>query len=618
MLQTHSKTSDITNRILAPCRTFSLHQLQRITTLAFITSLVIVAQSIFAPVLKAEPDERPNVILIMTDDMGYGDVGIQGNTMITTPNLDAFARQSLRMTDFHVDPTCSETRAALMAGRYSCRTGVWHTIEGRSILRDDELTMAQVFDNSGYATGIFGKWHLGDNYPYRPRDRGFQTEVIHGGGGVSQTPDFWGNNYFDDTYFRNGRTEKETGYCTDVFFNKTMEFIKENRDKPFFAYLATNAAHGPYRCEKKYSQPYLDKGVESTMSSFYGMITNIDDNVGRLREKLKEWDLEDNTILIFTSDNGTARGMLKPDKMKSGEYEWVGFNGGLRGTKSSNQEGGHRVPFYIRWPDGKIGGDKEVSTLTAQFDLLPTFIDICDLKLPREVEFDGKSLKELWLDPSKKTDLEDRTLIVHSQRIDNPEKWRKCSIMKQNWRLQNGKYLYDLSTDLAQEKDIAKQHPEVVKELRDSYEAWWASVSTRFSEYVRIPLGGETEPNVLLTCQDWHATKGDVPWNQGKIKADPVANGYYAVDVEQAGNYEVVLRCRPEGVDYQFKAGEAKVTVGEVEETVTFLKDQDAITLSMTLPKGPAMLQTYITEGKGKEKQTRGAYYIEVNRIPER
>ena len=617
MLNFIIKKPENTQRVLG-CRAIRSRYLRhRITTLAIIASLAIIFQALYVPAAKAQAGKRPNVILIMTDDMGYGDVGIQGNTMITTPHLDALAKQSVRMTDYHVDPTCAETRAALMTGRYSCRTGVWHTINGRSILRADEMTMAEVFSNSGYATGIFGKWHLGDNYPFMPRDRGFQTEVIHGGGGVSQTPDFWGNNYFDDTYFRNGKTEPETGYCTDVFFNKTLEFIEENREKPFFAYLATNAAHGPYRCEKKYSQPYLDKGLEKTMSSFYGMITNIDDNVGRLREKLAEWDLEDNTILIFTSDNGTARGMLKPDAIKSGKYEWIGFNGGLSGTKSSKLEGGHRVPFYVRWPAGNISGDKEVSTLTAQFDLLPTFIDLCNLEAPREVEFDGQSLKDLWLDPNKKTELVDRTLIVHSQRVETPKKWKDCSVMKQNWRLINGKYLYDLSTDRAQKKDIAKKHPEMVAELRGSYDAWWDSVSERFSEYVRIPLGGEAAPNVLITCHDWHATEGEVPWNQGKIKADIVCNGYWAVDVEQAGNYEIVLRVRPEGVDYQFKAGEAKVTVGELEETVSFPKGQDAITLSMKLPKGSSFMQTYITEGVGKEKQTRGAYYVEVNRVPE-
>ena len=422
---------------------------------------------------------KPNVILIMTDDMGYGDVGINGNTMLKTPHLDELATQSVRMTDFHVDPTCAETRAALMTGRYSCRTGVWHTINGRSILREDELTMAEVFEHNGYATGIFGKWHLGDNYPFMPWHRGFQESLIHGGGGVTQTPDLWRNDYYDDTYFRNGKPEPQKGYCTDVFFDATLEFVNQNRDKPFFAYLATNAAHGPYLCPDKFSQPYLDQGVEKTMSAFYGMIASIDENVGKLCKKLTEWDLDRDTILIFMSDNGTARGMLKPAALEKG-YAWTGFNGGFSGTKSSNQEGGHRIPFFVRWPAGKIGGGNENATLTSHFDLLPSFVDMCELKMPREVKFDGQSLKELWLTPDGETDLTNRTLVVHSQRVETPVKWKRCSVMKQNWRLINGKYLYDLETDRAQKKDISKQHPKIVAELRSSYDAWWDSVLKNF------------------------------------------------------------------------------------------------------------------------------------------
>ncbi len=558
----------------------------------------------------AKTTRKPNVILIMTDDMGYGDVGIHGNIMLKTPNLDQLAKQSVRMTDFHVDPTCAETRAALMTGRYSSRTGIWHTVNGRSILRKDELTMADVFASNGYATGIFGKWHLGDNHPYLPRDRGFQTTFIHGGGGVTQTPDYWGNDYFDDTYFRNGQPEPQKGYCTDVFFDATLDFVRENKDKPFFAYLATNAAHSPYRCPKKYSDFYADQGVEKTMALFYGMIANIDENVGRLRDKLEEWELDRDTILIFTTDNGTACGVLKANARKNG-YEWTGFNGGLSGTKGSNLEGGHRVPFFVRWPAGKIAGGKEVSTLTAQFDLLPTLIDLCELEMPREVDFDGQSLKAIWLDPDEKTTHKDRTLVVHSQRIETPEKWRRCSVMNQNWRLINGKHLYDLETDRAQKNDIAEEHLEVVEKLRNSYDAWWDSVSTRFSEYVRIPLGTETESDVLLTCHDWHATQGGAPWNQEMIKADLASNGYWSVDVKEAGNYEITLRARPKGVTCKFQAGEARVKVGTVEHSVTVKEGQDAIRMSIELPQGPALLQTWISEGE----KVRGAYYVHISKL---
>jgi arylsulfatase A-like enzyme len=202
----------------------------------------------------------PNVVLVVTDDQGYGDLGCHGNPILRTPNLDALYRQSVRLTDFHVGPTCAPTRASLMTGRYCNRTGVWHTIMGRSLLRRDEVTMADVFAAGGYRTGIFGKWHLGDNYPFRPQDRGFHEVLVHGGGGVGQTPDTWGNDYFDDTYLHNGTPEKFSGYCTDVWFDGAMRFIEANRDRPFFAYLATNAPHSPYNVSERYSRPLQGQG----------------------------------------------------------------------------------------------------------------------------------------------------------------------------------------------------------------------------------------------------------------------------------------------------------------------------------------------------------------------
>ena len=252
---------------------------------------------------------QPNIILIMTDDQGYGDVGALGNTMIRTPNLDKLAGESVRLTNFHVDPTCAPTRAALMTGKYSSRTGVWDTFGGRSIVARDETMMPKLLADAGYATGMFGKWHLGDNYPFRPEDKGFQHVVQHGGGGVGQTPDYWGNNYFDDTYWVNGTLTKFKGYVTDVWFDEALQFIEKNSKQPFFAYIATNAPHGPFFVDEKYSNPYADKGVVSPMAEFYGMIENIDENMGRLDAKLTELGLHENTVVIFMTDNGTAAGV---------------------------------------------------------------------------------------------------------------------------------------------------------------------------------------------------------------------------------------------------------------------------------------------------------------------
>ncbi len=367
----------------------------------------------------------PNVILIITDDQGYGDLACHGNPIVKTPNLDKLHAESIRLTNFHVDPTCSPTRSALMTGRYSSRVGVWHTVMGRSLLRKDEVTMANLFAANSYQTGMFGKWHLGDNYPYRPQDRGFREVLTHGGGAISNTPDWWGNNYFDDTLRHNGAWEKQKGYCTDVFFAAATRFIEQNKDRPFFAYIPTNAPHAPYNVPEKFSKPYVDKGVPQPRANFYGMITCIDENVGRLMAMLKERGLEQNTIVIYMTDNGSAI----PVNEKTGD----GFSAGMRAFKGSEYDGGHRVPCFIRWP-GTLTGGRDVSKVTAHIDLLPTLIDLCSLKKPDKVEFDGKSLRQLLA--NDKPDWPERTLFVHSQRIDHPEKWRKSALscMTDRWR----------------------------------------------------------------------------------------------------------------------------------------------------------------------------------------
>ena len=282
---------------------------------------------------RAAAPTPPNIVLIMTDDQGYGDLGSTGNPIVKTPHLDRLAAESSQLTDYHVAPTCSPTRAALLTGRWTNRTGVWHTVNGRSMLRENEVTVAQMLKDRGYATGIFGKWHLGDNYPYRPQDRGFTEAYHHGGGGVGQTPDLWDNAYFDGHYFHNGRLVAAKGFCTDVFFAEAQRFIREcaARRQPFFAYVAPNAPHSPFHAPQEYLDRYRDQ--KPAVAAFFAMIANIDDNVGRLRAFLREAGLETNTLFVFTTDNGTATG------------EGV-FNAGMRGKKGSEYDGGHRVPFF--------------------------------------------------------------------------------------------------------------------------------------------------------------------------------------------------------------------------------------------------------------------------------
>lgn len=549
-------------------------------------------------------DRQPNVLLIMTDDQGYGDIHFNGNEMIQTPNLDRLAKQSFRLENFHVDPTCSETRSALMTGKYSMSVGVWHTIMGRSILRSDALTMAEVFRENGYRTGMFGKWHLGDNFPYRPEDRGFQKVLRHGGGGVGQTPDVWKNDYFDDVYFNDGKAEQQTGYCTDVFVDAAKEFIAES-DQPFFCYIATNAAHGPYRVEERYSKPYREKGVPQVMSQFYGMITNIDENVGELLALLDEHEIAKDTIFIFMTDNGTAAGLSRPSDSES----WKGYNADMRGTKGSQYEGGHRVPCFIRYP--RLGITEGSSkTLTAHFDLFPTLVDLCELKWPFRIQTDGQSLRPLFDGDSASFD--DRVLVVQSQRVDQPEKGRKHSVMKGKFRLVDGKELYDLAQDPGQTKNLSESQPELVSELRAAYDLWWKKAAIRINEDVALVIGAEEAPQVYLTCHDWHAPQGPVPWNQTHIARDIPSNGQWAIEVVRPGTYEITLATRPPGFEIPLckKGGSVQLQIGEQAWTKDFDSEQKSVNFQVSLEAGKTNLKSVISCNDSKE--TRGAYFATI------
>jgi arylsulfatase A-like enzyme len=550
---------------------------------------------------NASARERPNVVLVMTDDQGYGDLFCHGNPHLQTPNIDRLHAASVRLTDFHVGPTCSPTRASLMTGRYCNRTGVWHTIMGRSLLRKDEVTMGDVFAAGGYKTAIFGKWHLGDNYPFRPQDRGFQEVLVHGGGGVGQTPDYWGNDYFDDTYWHNGQPRKFTGYCTDVWFDGAMKFIEANKDSPFFCYIPTNAPHGPFNVAEEYSKPFEEMGLEKRQAAFYGMIANIDENMGRLENKLRALGLRDSTILVFMTDNGTAGGV----------------DGGMRGRKGSEYDGGHRVPCFIRWPGGGLTGGLDIDRLTAHVDLLPTFIELCGLEKPHGVKLDGGSLALLLEEPS--AGWPDRALVVDSQRIENPEKWRKSAVMTDRWRLVDGKELYDMKADPAQKSDVAGQHPDVVSRLRARYEEWWADTSKRFGEYCESIIGSGKENPARLTCHDWHAP--DVPWNQQAIRSGPEANGFWAVEIARDGTYEFSLRRWPAELNRPINASvpggktisatSARLKIADVDLTKPVPQDAVAVTFQAKLTAGKTRLQTWFTDDAGT---SRGAYYVYAKR----
>lgn len=568
---------------------------------------------------------KPNVVIVITDDQGYGDLSCHGNPILKTPQIDNLHSESVRLTDYHVAPTCSPTRCAFLTGHWTNRTGVWHTIMGRSMLREDEVTMGQVFKDAGYATGMFGKWHLGDNYPYRPEDRGYTEVMRHGGGGVGQTPDYWDNAYFDGSYWHNGTPEPVKGFCTDVFFDYAKRFIKASKkaDKPFLAYIATNAPHGPMHAPEESAAPYA--GVKNVgLQNFYGMIANIDDNVGRMRAFLADEGLTDNTIFIFTTDNGSSSG-------------WRTFNAGMRAGKGSEYDGGHRVPFFVYWPEGKLTGGYDVKPLTAHVDVLPTLIDLCNIAPPAGVRFDGTSIAAM-LNTTNDVDWPDRILVTDSQRVKDPIKWRKSSVMTSRWRLINGKELYDIKVDAGQESDVASGHPDVVKRLTEFYDAWWEELLPSFSNDTAIYLGHPAGNPARLTSHDWITTRS-TPWNQSHIRKAMNGDGntgFWNVLVHAAGDYEVRLRRWPETADLKINAPlapgaevpgarayrtqpgksinptKASLRIGDVSANADVAPGATEVVFNVTLKKGKTRMTGLFTTASGEKF---GAYYAYVKKL---
>jgi arylsulfatase A-like enzyme len=576
---------------------------------------------------KVKTKQQPNVIIVITDDQGYGDIAAHGNTLVKTPAIDKFHKESVRLTDFHVGPTCAPSRSGLMTGRYANRVGVWHTIGGVSILRKEEVTIAEVFKNNGYETAMFGKWHLGDAYPSRPQDKGFNYTVTHGGGGVGQTPDYWNNDYFDDVYLENGKPKQYKGYCTDVWFDEAIKYIEEKKDKPFFTYISTNAPHLPYNVPEDYYNKYKDLDIPEFQKIFYGMITNVDDNFAKLQQKLKDLKIDDNTIVIFMTDNGTASGY----KTVGGKLH--GFNAGMKGTKNSEYEGGHRVPFFISYPKMNIKGGKDIDELTAHIDVLPTLAALCNIDLPN-LKIDGMDISSVILGKQKSINRE--YVITDSQRVQAPIKWRKSAVMSNKMRLINGKELYDISKDPAQEKDIAKQNPELVLKMRNHYDEWWNSVSAKFNQFPVIILGSDNQNPIELTCHDSHVHDSKIPWNQDFIreaKKNPIG-GNFTVEFEQSGKYQIEIsrwpfesglaineaaKGRPatisteeisEGRSMSFVKG--GVQIGAWKQEKELLKNDKSIVFEGTFTKGKTDMSAWFTT-KGKEDW--GAFYIKVRRL---
>jgi len=446
---------------------------------------------IIEPPLELEI-KQPNVILIMTDDQGWGDFGKHGNKVIETPHLDQLANNSVSWENFYVSPVCSPTRASLMTGRYNQRTKCLDTYLGRSMMASDEVTIAEALGGAGYATGIFGKWHLGDNYPMRPSDQGFEYSFIHKGGGLAQPSDAIENEdrYTNPILYKNNSEVSTKGYCTDLYFDEALEFISAAQvsQRPFFAYIATNAPHFPsHDVPQELLEHYKAKDVTpiipedkrenakeiDKVQRVAAMITNIDQNIGKLVEHLKEKELLENTLIIYLNDNG-------PNTSR--------YTGDFRGQKSNVYEGGIRSPLWLHWPT-KFKSTKTItSNLAAHIDIMPTIMDACDLGVPEAFQFDGRSLLAKSLDDS--TELTDRPLIIQAHRGASLVQHHNFMIRDKQWKLLHNSgfahtrlttpksyELYDLSNDPGELKNLAEENPEIVKDLTTKYDAWYKDVT---------------------------------------------------------------------------------------------------------------------------------------------
>ena len=422
---------------------------------------------------------RPNIIFMLTDDQGYGDFSAHGNPILKTPNLDRLRAEGVRFSDFHVGPTCAPTRSGLLTGRHEFKNGVTHTILERERLTLKATTLAQVLKSAGYTTGIFGKWHLGDEAEYQPGSRGFDEVFIHGGGGIGQTypgscGDAPGNTYFNPAILHNNTFVKTQGYCTDLFYEQATQWIDGCRKagKPFFAYIPSNAPHSPYIAKPEDKALYADKGLSANAQNFFGMIHNIDVNVGKVLAQLEAWDLTRDTLVIFMNDNGGTGGIEV-------------YNAGMRGGKGTAYVGGTRAASFWRWPGTLKPAD--CKALTGYLDFFPTLAELAGAPLTDalKAQVEGRSLVPLLQNPEAQW--KDRFLFVHQGRwakLEDPNnsKYKMASVRNTRWALVSQKggsqpvwQLFDLSTDYGQKTDVIAQHPEVVKELSAEFDRWWSS-----------------------------------------------------------------------------------------------------------------------------------------------
>jgi arylsulfatase A len=483
-----------------------------------------------AALAAAAAPAKPNVILIMTDDQGYGDLSSHGNTRLKTPHLDRLASESVEFTNFTVSSVCAPTRASLLTGRYALRCGVHGVTGGRETMRKGEVTIGRALRDAGYRTALIGKWHLGENYPYVPHAAGFDEFVGFRLG-------HW-NRYFDSPCERNGKPETLKGYVTDALTDEAIAFIDRHKERPFFLYLAYNAPHSPYQVPDRYFERHKDLG-DPELAAIHAMVENIDDNVGRLLARAG-----DNTIVIFLCDNG-------PQTQR--------FVSGLRGRKGTVYEGGTRVPFFLRWP-GHAEPGRKVDRLAAHIDVFPTLLDLCGVEA-RPV--DGVSLKPLL---SGAPTWPSRIVFSHADHQPDPLKPFPGAARDQRWKMVNGDELYDLVADPAEAKNVATEHPAELKRLNHAYSEWFTSVTAGFTSGAPpIPVGYWEENPAVLSAPQARLSNGTAFFARNGFANDfikgwetPEARASWRIEVTAGGRYEVWLQLlsAKAGVPVHFAVGD--------------------------------------------------------------
>lgn len=598
--------------------------------------VIVMFSFVWVSAQKVQKEGHPNIVLIMTDDQGYGDFSRHGNTMLRTPNMDKLALESIRFTDFHVASVCTPTRGQLLTGLDALRNGASSAHGQRHLLKRGLPTIGDILLSNGYRTALYGKWHLGGNFrDFMPHERGFEDAVWFLRGGVQSMPNYWNSDLMYDIQYHGKRGEQLVeqkqfpGYATDVWFDLGTRFVKESKKsgKPFFLYLPLNAPHAPLLVPDHYRAPYLHLNKET--ATFFGMITSVDHRLGEFVSMLEREGLRDNTILIFLTDNGTAN---RPDNAAD-EIQSEYYNAGMRGRKGSLYEGGHRVPLFISWPGGNLREPGDVDVLTHVQDILPTLIDLAGLEQHTDVQFDGISLSSL-LHGESQPELDSRILVSqrNRHRTAGPHKG-PATVMWRKWRLA-GDELYNVEWDPGQEVNVSDRYPEIAGRLKEHYDRWWTGVEPHFDlERYRISNDYVTK----LTAYDWWY--GQRVYNWWHLRRGDKSMGRYKILVDKSGEYHLTLRRWPresgagirEGVPRYvpfdnfrafdtFPPGEAinvaqaRVRIGNQEKSIQVSDEDQEVTFTFQLPKGKTDLQTWFITEEGEEF---GAYYVYVGGLSE-